>query len=244
MIHRLPFFLQRTCTCKQYDLDKIPCEHAIKVAQSRKIDEATLVDPRYTKEYLVAAYAEPINPTDADLIPPANVLRKVCLPPKIKKQRGRPKMKRYLSAIEKAKRFKRKLLRKKNQTTSTSNPTPATKKRGRGRDQAPSTPIKQSQTKLPRRTPSINPSSRKKPKYSAKITAPSTPSPMVRKRLFQSSPTSKKPTQAAKKPKSNKATVSRRSQSTMKEKRQYVCSKCKKNGHSRSTCKIATLLFG
>ncbi|KAL0886314.1 hypothetical protein Bca101_010297 [Brassica carinata] len=36
---------KRTCTCKQFDLDKILCEHAIKVAQSRKIDEATLVDP-------------------------------------------------------------------------------------------------------------------------------------------------------------------------------------------------------
>ena len=39
-IHFL-FFLQRSCTCKQYDLEKIPCEHAIKVAKCRNIVEAT-----------------------------------------------------------------------------------------------------------------------------------------------------------------------------------------------------------
>ena len=130
----------------------------------------------------------------------------------------------------------------------------STKKRGR--NQAPSTPIRQKQTNLPRRTPSTNSSLRKKPKYSAKITVPITPSPRVRKGLFQSSPASKKPTQGAKqtkskkptqgakKTKSKKATLSQRSQSTMKEKRSYVCTKCNKGGHNRSTCKVATLLFG
>ncbi|WZZ73934.1 hypothetical protein YC2023_085304 [Brassica napus] len=39
-------------------------------------------------------------------------------------------------------------------------------------------------------------------------------------------PTSKKPTQGAKKKKSKKPTLSHRSQSTMKEKRRYVCTKC------------------
>ena len=73
------------------------------MAKYRKTVEATLVDPLYTKRYLVAAYTDPINPTDEDLIPPADVLSQVCLPPAIGKQRGRPKMKRYLSATEKAK---------------------------------------------------------------------------------------------------------------------------------------------
>ena len=185
LIQRLPF-LQRSCTCKQYDLDKIPCEHAIKVAKSQKIVEAILVDPAYIKGYLVEAYTEPINPTDEDLIPPVDVLTQVCLPPKIGKQRGRPKMKRYLSAIEKAKRFKRKLFKKKNETMSTSNPPPATPEgnqsshntstKKRGRNQAARTPIRQKRTNITWRT-----SSRKKPKYSANITAPTTPSPRVRK---------------------------------------------------------------
>lgn len=197
LIHRLTF-LQRSCTCRQYDLDKIPCEHAIKVAQSRKIAEANLVDPVYTKGYLVAAYAEPINPTDEDLIQPADVLSQVCLPPEIGKQRGRPKMKRYLSAIEKAKKFKRQLLKKRNQPLSTSNPPPARKEGNQTsrktstkkscRSPAPSTPLKEKQTNPPRRTPSTNASSRKKPKHSGKITAPTTPSTTVRKGLFQSSP--------------------------------------------------------
>ena len=55
LIQRLPF-LQRSSTCKQYDLDKIPCEHAIKAAKCWKIVETTLVDHVYTKGYLVEAY--------------------------------------------------------------------------------------------------------------------------------------------------------------------------------------------
>lgn len=257
--------MQRSCTCKQYDIEKIPCAHVIKVAKCRKIGEHTLVDPLYSKGYLVAAYTEPINPIDEDLMPPADVLSQVCLPPKMGKQRGRPKMKRYLSAIEKAKRFKRKQLKKKNQTMSTSNPPPATPEgkltsrntstKKRCRSQSPGTPINQKLANIPRRrTPSTNPSTRKKPKYSAKITAPTTPTPKVRKVLFQSSPASKTPKQGAKKvlkktnqgakKATNKTTLYKRRQSTMKEKRKYVCSKCNKGGHNRSTCKLATLLFG
>ncbi|KAF3602177.1 hypothetical protein F2Q69_00037123 [Brassica cretica] len=145
---------KRSCACKQYDLDKIPYEHAIKWLNVGKLLKLPC---------------------------------QVCLPPTIGKQRGRLKMKRYLSAIEKAKRIKRKLLKKKNQTITTSNPPPATKEgnqssritstKKRGRNQAPSTPIRQKQTNLPRRMPSTNPSSKKKPKYSAKIIVPITPSP-------------------------------------------------------------------
>ncbi|KAJ4894606.1 Uncharacterized protein Rs2_21400 [Raphanus sativus] len=252
---------KRSCTCRQYDLDKIPCEHAIKVAQSRKIAEANLVDPVYTKGYLVAAYAEPINPTDEDLIPPPDVLSQVCLPPEIGKQRGRPKMKRYLSTIEKAKKFKRQLLKKRNQPLSTSNPPPARKEgnqtsrktttKKRCRSPAPSTPLKEKQTNPPRRTPSTNPSSRKKPKHSGKMTSPTTPSTTVRKGLFQSSPGPKKPTQGGKKTKGsntkpNGVRIFQRKTDIigMKDKRGYVCSKCNKDGHNRSTCKVATLLFG
>ena len=175
-----------------------------------------LVDPLYTKGYLVEAYTDPINPTNEDLIPPADVLSQMWLPSAIGKQLGRPKIKRYLSAIEKSKRFKCKLLKKKNQTMSTRNPPPATKEGNQssrntstkklGCSQAPSTPIRQKQTNIPRRTPSTNLSSRKKEKYSVKITAPTTPSPMVRKGLFLSSPTSKNPTQGAKQTKSKKRT--------------------------------------
>ena len=99
---------------------------------------------------------------------------------------------------------------------STRNPPPATKEGNQssrntstkklGCSQAPSTPIRQKQTNIPRRTPSTNLSSRKKEKYSVKITAPTTPSPMVRKGLFLSSPTSKNPTQGAKQTKSKKRT--------------------------------------
>ncbi|WZZ45224.1 hypothetical protein YC2023_041483 [Brassica napus] len=47
---------QERLYCEQYNVDKILCEHAIKAAQFQKIDEATLVDPCFTKGYLFAAH--------------------------------------------------------------------------------------------------------------------------------------------------------------------------------------------
>ncbi|KAF2583691.1 hypothetical protein F2Q70_00036557 [Brassica cretica] len=41
---------------------------------------STLVDPLYTKGYLVEAYTDPINPTDEDLIPPMYLVKCVCHP--------------------------------------------------------------------------------------------------------------------------------------------------------------------
>ncbi|CAE6126332.1 unnamed protein product [Arabidopsis arenosa] len=212
---------ERRCTCRQFDVEKIPCEHAIKAADSRKIDEATQVAAQHSKAYLV-------------------------LPPDVKVPSGRPKTKRYRSAIERAKRFKRNQGKKKTTNplqstactkllkTNQSSPSkqkktfvPSTltpKKTNKRKLNSPFTPMPKKKAKVLRQTPQRNApesvlrrSCRSKLKASfpqctpppAKSTTIS-PSPTMRKRLFPSGPT---PT-----------------------KRTRMCSKCHKAGHYRSTC--------
>lgn len=221
-------FLQRSCTCRVYDVEKIPCEHAIKAADSRKMDLAILVDTSFSRGHLMAAYAEAINPVDEDSTPPEEVRMRLCLPPPLKKQKGRPKLKRYISAVEKAKRYRRKQMRKRKQETNPTTPCPATKKRCR--IASPSTPSSNKKTEHCQRTPSPimkqKASKNKKntkrsqvsttPKMTPKI-APTTPTPTpkTRKRLFLGTPTT--PTKAP--------VMTLRSQSTMQKKRPRVCSK-------------------
>lgn len=115
--------MQKSCTCKQYDLEKIPCEHAIKAALSRNIEEETLVEDSYTKNYVYAAWSKAFNPRDEDLIPPPEVLSETCLPPIVKILYGRRNVKRYKSAIEKVKRYKRHQFLKKECKKMKINPT-------------------------------------------------------------------------------------------------------------------------
>lgn len=104
------------CTCRVYDIDKIPCEHALAAAKKRRnISEVTLVHPYYTKNYWCNAYAESISPEDVELESPIDIANKRCLPPDERRGAGRPKKSRYLSALEKAmgKKAPQKKIRKK-----------------------------------------------------------------------------------------------------------------------------------
>ncbi|XP_024009592.1 uncharacterized protein LOC112084600 [Eutrema salsugineum] len=50
---------QRSCTCRVYDFDKIPCEHALAVIGKRpNLSLETFVHPYYTKSTLYGAYVE------------------------------------------------------------------------------------------------------------------------------------------------------------------------------------------
>ncbi|KAL5563962.1 hypothetical protein UlMin_033709 [Ulmus minor] len=52
----------KTCTCKEFDIDKLPCVHAIAAAHHAQVSVYSLVSPYYTKEYYVLAYGETIYP--------------------------------------------------------------------------------------------------------------------------------------------------------------------------------------
>ncbi|KAL5574175.1 hypothetical protein UlMin_023772 [Ulmus minor] len=50
----------KTCTCKEFDIDKLLCVHAIAAAHHAQVSVYSLVSPYYTKEYYVFAYGETI----------------------------------------------------------------------------------------------------------------------------------------------------------------------------------------
>ncbi|XP_022157996.1 uncharacterized protein LOC111024593 [Momordica charantia] len=52
----------RTCTCMEFQYMGIPCSHAIAVARHKNINCHTLIDPCYSVDSLIGAYAEPILP--------------------------------------------------------------------------------------------------------------------------------------------------------------------------------------
>ncbi|KAL5582777.1 hypothetical protein UlMin_015219 [Ulmus minor] len=52
----------KTCTCKEFDIDKLPCVHAVAAVHHAQVSVYSLVSPYYTKEYYVLAYSETIYP--------------------------------------------------------------------------------------------------------------------------------------------------------------------------------------
>ncbi|XP_010418657.1 PREDICTED: uncharacterized protein LOC104704236 [Camelina sativa] len=73
---------QMRCTCRVYNIDKIPCEHALAAAMKRpNLSEETLIHRYYTKIYWYNAYVESINPEDVELESPLDIANKRCLPP-------------------------------------------------------------------------------------------------------------------------------------------------------------------
>jgi hypothetical protein len=73
---------KKSCTCREFDLDQLPCGHAIAAASLRGISLNSLSSKYYTVECLMAAYAEPIYPVGrpAEWMLPTEV-RDVILPP-------------------------------------------------------------------------------------------------------------------------------------------------------------------
>ncbi|KAL5548406.1 hypothetical protein UlMin_003637 [Ulmus minor] len=100
----------KTCTCKEFDIDKLPCVHAIAAAHHTQVSVYSLVSPYYTKEYYVLAYGETIYPvgSQSQWDVPNEVATRVVLPREVKeRKRGRPKTSRFPSVGEFRKRKNR-----------------------------------------------------------------------------------------------------------------------------------------
>ncbi|KAL5544315.1 hypothetical protein UlMin_008099 [Ulmus minor] len=54
--------LNSTCSCWEFDIDKLPCVHAIAVVQKGNFNLYSLASPYYTKEYYTLAYEDTIYP--------------------------------------------------------------------------------------------------------------------------------------------------------------------------------------
>ncbi|CAN7060555.1 unnamed protein product [Brassica oleracea var. botrytis] len=93
---------KRHCTCNVFDIDKIPCIHAIAAAKYIKRDENRYVDTSHLTETWAKAYAESIHPGGelSTSTYPANIDELSCPPPATKKRSRRPPTNRKRSVGE------------------------------------------------------------------------------------------------------------------------------------------------
>ena len=92
----------RTCYCNVFQVDQIPCAHAIAAAKDSGVDPVTLVHPFFTSEMWKEVYKETIYPVPAfeRWEVPDTVLDRACLPPVVRRKSGRPRKKRIPSRGE------------------------------------------------------------------------------------------------------------------------------------------------
>lgn len=90
----------KKCTCRRFDLEKLPCAHAIAAAKKRKVSRISICHPYFHKNYFVNSYANTIMPRDFAIPVPEHVATTVCLPPIPRQHPGRPKKSRIKSALE------------------------------------------------------------------------------------------------------------------------------------------------
>ncbi|GMN47892.1 hypothetical protein TIFTF001_017065 [Ficus carica] len=93
---------KRTCTYRQFQVDQIPCPHAIAVCNHRRIDSYNYCSNYYTKDYLYACYAHVVHPIGSaegwDVS--EEVRSQIVNPPNTKRGPGRPRVRMILSQGE------------------------------------------------------------------------------------------------------------------------------------------------
>ncbi|KAA0063206.1 MuDRA-like transposase [Cucumis melo var. makuwa] len=90
------------CTCKEFQVEQLPCTHAIAVARDHNINVYSLCANYYTNECLLAAYTEAVYPVrnQSDWKTSEDYVHMTVLPPKVVKRVGRLKKKRISSVGE------------------------------------------------------------------------------------------------------------------------------------------------
>ncbi|XP_050217252.1 uncharacterized protein LOC126668077 [Mercurialis annua] len=92
---------KRTCTCKKFETDEIPCKHAVAVLNKDKIEPYEYCSKYYTKAAMLATYSETVYPLEREeWIIPEEVKDQVVLPPQHRTRTGRPKNRRFTSHVE------------------------------------------------------------------------------------------------------------------------------------------------
>ena len=99
-------------TCRRFDLEKMPCKHAIAAAEKMNISCISLCHLYYHRSYLYNSYATAIMPRYFSVPVPEYFAIKVCSPPLCKQQPWRPKKSRVKPCLEIA--LEKKRARKQN----------------------------------------------------------------------------------------------------------------------------------
>ncbi|CAL8996235.1 unnamed protein product [Prunus brigantina] len=91
-----------SCTCRKFDLEQLPCKHAIAVCRHLNLNPYSFASSYYTRTTWAAAYAESIYPVQPQgtWVIPENVQNVNLLPPISRVMPGRHKMKRISSKGE------------------------------------------------------------------------------------------------------------------------------------------------
>ncbi|XP_050207784.1 uncharacterized protein LOC126657177 [Mercurialis annua] len=99
---------KRTCTCKRFDIDEIPCQHAVVILNEMNREPYDFCSRYYMKEAMLATYSEMVFPIEKqdEWIIPQEVKDMIVLPPQHKTKSGRPKKQRFASPWENLKNAK------------------------------------------------------------------------------------------------------------------------------------------
>ncbi|GMN60452.1 hypothetical protein TIFTF001_029541 [Ficus carica] len=93
---------ERICTCRRFQVDQIPCPHAMAVCNYRRIDPYNYCSNYYTKDYLYSCYADVVHPIGSaeawDVS--EEVSLQIVNPPTTKRGLGRPRVRRIPSQGE------------------------------------------------------------------------------------------------------------------------------------------------
>ena len=93
---------QRTCTCGRFQLDELPCPHALAVLTIKHTGYEKYCSAYYTRKNLLLTYQFQMDPlpNESTWNTPTHVLEDVVLPPHGKRPPGRPKNKRHTQLRE------------------------------------------------------------------------------------------------------------------------------------------------
>ncbi|XP_070010392.1 uncharacterized protein [Nicotiana sylvestris] len=93
---------ERNCSCGRFQLDDIPCPHAMAAIQKFHMDSYKYCSDYYSIDYLLKTYEIPVNPLPDETTwqIPEHVSSQVVLPPKGKIKPGRLKKKRGIGGWE------------------------------------------------------------------------------------------------------------------------------------------------
>ena len=91
-----------SCTCRVFDLDHIPCAHAIAACRYRNMSCYTLCSQYYMKNLLICSYSKSIYPigNNKDWVILEDIRCRVVLPPNSRRPTGRPRKERICSSGE------------------------------------------------------------------------------------------------------------------------------------------------
>ncbi|XP_059310682.1 uncharacterized protein LOC132062048 [Lycium ferocissimum] len=93
---------EKKCSCQRFQIDGIPCPHAMAVLSYTYMEVQNYCAAYYTREYFLKAYEMPVNPLPDESAwdIPTEVLDQIVKPPTWIRRPSRPRVKRYKGIFE------------------------------------------------------------------------------------------------------------------------------------------------